>query len=258
MRFQAREVKSALKTIAINGDLLCVAGILLLLFVAFVLRPIFQHGWQGTTPLVIVLFAGSSLYGFYRIVGPGSLARFYGEVNAVFAKFVRMVQLTVSIALLASFFLVPAVWLYMVFDSPQRSPAPGELDQAGVASFRVKGLLFRRMPDNGAARPRKYIPVKQPDGGILIQLNPDYKEYANFRLEQHKGFNLDIWVYQRDLEAIPYPDRKPFIESIGITWCDAPGLKDQHTLLPSIAVRDMRSGKELASYSCLLSSAELK
>lgn len=76
---------------------------------------------------------------------------------------------------------------------------------------------------------------------------------ADVRLEQLGGFNLEIWISQHDFDSVAYPDRKGFVETVGKTWCGpAP-----YTLMPSVAIRDVRSGKEVAAYSCVFSYASL-
>jgi len=119
-------------------------------------------------------------------------------------------------------------WLVCVWYVPHMEPNSQDLANAGPARVSVEALLSSRLPDN-----------------------------AQLRLEQHGGFNLAIWVSQSDLESVPYPDRKSFIETVGRAWCEAPGLKSHHGTLPSVTVRDVRSGNELASYSCVFSHASV-
>jgi len=76
---------------------------------------------------------------------------------------------------------------------------------------------------------------------------------ADIRLEQLGGFNLEVWITQHDFDSMPYPDRKGFVERVGKAWC---GPVEQ-MLLPSLAIRDVHNGKELASYSCVFSYASL-
>jgi hypothetical protein len=80
---------------------------------------------------------------------------------------------------------------------------------------------------------------------------------AQVRVEQRGGFNLNVWLNKRDLETIPYPDRKGFVEDAGKHWCEHPDIREKHVFLPSVKVRDLRDGADLASYSCTLASASI-
>jgi hypothetical protein len=73
------------------------------------------------------------------------------------------------------------------------------------------------------------------------------------RLRQLGGYNLEVWISQKDFESINYLDRKQLIDRIGVGWCRT-ATDDGWWWLPTISVRDERSGKALARYARLLGS----
>lgn len=119
------------------------------------------------------------------------------------------------------------LWAGTVYYAPHLRPNPDEIARATDALQVVRAEFTSHLPDT-----------------------------AEVRLEQHLGLNLTVWLWQADFESIPYPDRKDFVTSVGRCWCDYPAFKG-HGLFPSIAIRDLRSGKELASYTCSRSRASL-
>jgi hypothetical protein len=66
------------------------------------------------------------------------------------------------------------------------------------------------------------------------------------RLEFFEGNNLEIFLSQREFEAIPFPDRERVILSICRAWSK----RVDHTYLPSVKIRDIRTGHTFVSYSC--------
>jgi hypothetical protein len=125
-------------------------------------------------------------------------------------------------------FLLGLVWLFAVYYLPHRPPSAQEFANAANARTVVEVLFSIRLPESS--------PV---------------------RLEQHGGYNLDIWLQRADLETIPYPDRRAFVESVGKTWCGDNRLRGQLGALPSLRIRDLRSGDELGSFGCFWSSTSI-
>jgi hypothetical protein len=78
-------------------------------------------------------------------------------------------------------------------------------------------------------------------------------ESAVLRIEPRGGNNLYIYLRKSDFEIVLYPDRKEFASAVGKAWCDNTG-EDSHWLLPSVYIGDIRTGEELASYSCVFDS----
>jgi hypothetical protein len=93
---------------------------------------------------------------------------------------------------------------------------------------------------------------------VALRLLETWPERLDYRVVQRGGFNLEIWVVLRDFESIPYPDRKGFVEKLGKTWCEHPDLKEHQVWLPSVSIRDLRNGKEVASHSCILSRTSIE
>lgn len=70
------------------------------------------------------------------------------------------------------------------------------------------------------------------------------------RIDAREGGNVVIYLRQKDLELIPYPDRAAFFRAVGKAWCD--NLPEGQLFLPSVYIEDIRTGAEWAKYNCLL------
>jgi len=71
---------------------------------------------------------------------------------------------------------------------------------------------------------------------------------ADPRLELMGGNNLDIYVSRSSFEDVPYPDRQNAIREVGKAWCE----KVTGFFFPAVRIRDVRSGKVMASFGCVL------
>ena len=69
----------------------------------------------------------------------------------------------------------------------------------------------------------------------------------DIQVKQLGAFNLEVWIAKTNFESVSYLNRKSLLESVGKGWCDGFG----GWSCPTIAVRDEKTGKELASYHCL-------
>lgn len=78
---------------------------------------------------------------------------------------------------------------------------------------------------------------------------------AKARVQPYRGNNMRIYMKKGEFESVAYPDRAEFVASLGKTWCKN---VDSFWFLPSVYIHDIKSGKELASYSCTLRYAALK
>ena len=70
------------------------------------------------------------------------------------------------------------------------------------------------------------------------------------RIDARGGGNVVIYLRQKDVELIPYPDRAAFFRSVEKAWCD--NLPEGQFFLPSVYIEDIRTGTEWARYNCLL------
>jgi hypothetical protein len=62
-----------------------------------------------------------------------------------------------------------------------------------------------------------------------------------------QGDNLDVYVRRPVFEVVPFPNREAFVTSVGARWCKAVN----HTFFPTVTLKDIRTGQELASYGCV-------
>jgi hypothetical protein len=70
---------------------------------------------------------------------------------------------------------------------------------------------------------------------------------AEIQLKQLGSFSLEVWIQKKDFESVSYLERRSALKAVGKGWCDLYG----GWMLPTVAVRDAKSGKELAAYHCL-------
>jgi hypothetical protein len=70
------------------------------------------------------------------------------------------------------------------------------------------------------------------------------------RIEQRRGNNVEVYLSKDDFESVPFPDRGRFVGDVGFAWCS----NSSRSFLPSVVIRDLRSGDRFDTYNCLLSS----
>jgi hypothetical protein len=75
---------------------------------------------------------------------------------------------------------------------------------------------------------------------------------AELRLEPLQGNNLDIYMTEAAFESVPYPDRGVFVDHVAEAWCG----KVDGFFIPSVRIRDIKTGDELASRNCLFHSPQ--
>jgi hypothetical protein len=185
--------------------------------------------------LLLIGIYGSAIIILRRRLGIGSgstwFERVYDRLNDPVVAASELLWKFIRAPLLAGLRLLliglPLGWLIAVFYLPHSDAALEDLSKASDARTKVSSLFMASVPS------------------------------GEIRLQQHGGFNLDIWIRQHDIESVPYPDRKNFIQRIGQSWCEDSKVKTESVFLPSVQIRDVRTGKEWASYSCTLSHASI-
>jgi len=120
----------------------------------------------------------------------------------------------------------------------------------------LETVLGLREPEKRQSKSRDFKALES-DGQLLKGINAvafgwNEEAAANtaLRIEPRRGDNLEIYLRKDDFESVPYPDRADFVKAIGKAWCDNTG-EDWHWLLPSVYMKDIRTGEELASHSCV-------
>jgi hypothetical protein len=93
-----------------------------------------------------------------------------------------------------------------------------------------------------------------PEEAVRLVLAATLPPDAEPRLEFLEGANLNIYVTRQQFETIPFPDREDAVELIGKAWCK----NVEHTYLPVVCLRDIRTGEEFASYSCTTGHTSVK
>jgi|GEM_PF-2978354 hypothetical protein len=77
---------------------------------------------------------------------------------------------------------------------------------------------------------------------------------AEIQVKQLGAFSLEVWISKKNFESVGYLDRKALVESVGKGWCDLYG----GWMFPTVAVRDEKSGKELAVYHSLFHNTTME
>ena len=99
---------------------------------------------------------------------------------------------------------------------------------------------FKVSPENLASYTRAISATR--DALYLSSLDTSYS--SEFTV--YMNGSVEIFIPSSAYESIPFPLRPERVRAAGNTWCDS--IDD--LLLPSVAFRDVRSGKKLASHGC--------
>ena len=115
---------------------------------------------------------------------------------------------------------------------------------------------YARLPSQ---RPNEYelSSLSTSRAAVMVDLGAHLADSSDVRLEPRRANNLEIYLKKTSFESVPYPDRDEFVTTTGKAWCDNTG-EASHIFLPSVKIRDIRTGEELASYSCVHLSDLLK
>jgi len=70
---------------------------------------------------------------------------------------------------------------------------------------------------------------------------------ADVRIETKAGNDVSVYITKNDFENVPYPDHDAVVGRVGHAWCKNWNM----ILLPAVSIRDIRTGDELAHYSCI-------
>ena len=104
--------------------------------------------------------------------------------------------------------------------------------------------IIKTMSASGSA-PASQIHLGPPEAAVrltLASVMPD----VDPRLEFLEGSNLDIYITRKEFEEIPFPDRPATVEKVGKAWCE----KVDHTYLPVVQIRDIKTGEVFGKFSC--------
>jgi hypothetical protein len=202
-------------------------------------RALFVSFVAGVVTLGALMFAGETVWRFHNFVTSDA-----GISTALFLTFfVAAVAGTATVSSPVRRLLVLAAWpLGLVFI-------------AAVVWWLAYSFFYapRRL---ASGRSRIVSPAPQvlgPRGAVrrtLAAVLPGSEP----RLELFEGENLTIYVPSETFEAIPFPDRTSAVQKIGNCWCE----RVEHTFLPTVRIRDIRTGKNLAEFSCTTGRASLK
>jgi hypothetical protein len=96
------------------------------------------------------------------------------------------------------------------------------------------------------SRPASSDVSDRADPGIAVRAAVLQAFHVLPRFELLKGANLDIYMTQGEFEGVAFPDRSSAIDRVGAAWCDEASL----TFIPTVRIRDTRTGSTLGRYSC--------
>jgi hypothetical protein len=131
----------------------------------------------------------------------------------------------------------------------------------GVAVLWWFGYAFWYAPTHKAVptHPPGWIESRVPEGATLI--TDSCEEAVTMRLVHAiesgipaaeprivclKGSNIEVYVTRREFETVSYPDRESFVVKVGKAGCESA----LSLFLPTVQMRDMKTGKVLGSYGC--------
>jgi len=118
----------------------------------------------------------------------------------------------------------------------------GLLVYAGLKSlFWIGSVVYAPHTELNQAELSELEPAQQ---SIRNQLS--WRIGSNVILKPLGGKSLDIYLGRERFEDIPYPNRQGFVDSVGKNWCD----KVDHAYLPTVRIRDLRTGDTLGRYHC--------
>jgi hypothetical protein len=75
----------------------------------------------------------------------------------------------------------------------------------------------------------------------------------SLRLEAMQADNLEIFLAKGDLQRIAFPDRAGVLRRVGEAWCKGA----EPWFLPTLRMRDIRTGERLGKYSCVFGSTSM-
>ncbi len=122
--------------------------------------------------------------------------------------------------IIAILIVYSAFWVAFIFYSPYSEPSEFQLAELSKATTAAQGALYLTFP---------------------------YDDIKQVRIIPKGGGNVEIYIAKYDFESIPFPEREAFVDSIGKAWCSE---LDSLAFMPAVKIRDIRSGDNLASYSC--------
>jgi hypothetical protein len=117
--------------------------------------------------------------------------------------------------------------------------APGRRSESGAPPEVVKTTSA------SGSTPASSVRLGPPEDAVRMALTVAMPDVTP-RLEFLEGSNLDIYVTRKEFEEIPFPDRSAMVERIGQAWCE----KVDHTYLPVVQIRDIKTGEVFGKFSC--------
>jgi hypothetical protein len=113
--------------------------------------------------------------------------------------------------------------LAAIFILPHVDPSQKDLDAATDARTAVTKLLSQALPA------------------------------TDVMLKQLGGYNLEVWIPQKEFESITYLDRKALMDSVGEEWYKTA----RFIRFSTVTVRDEKTGRNLAIYHCMFTYSDL-
>jgi|ERR1035438_9375024 hypothetical protein len=134
-------------------------------------------------------------------------------------------------------------------EKPSEAAKPSDNSGCGVVGFFLLVIFyFAAVFISPHLDPEKADIEKTVDSrDVIVKFLAKPFPTAEIQVKQLGAFSLEIWIQKKDFESAAYLERRSAVEAVGKGWCDLYG----GWMLPTVAVRDARSGKELAAYHCL-------
>lgn len=97
--------------------------------------------------------------------------------------------------------------------------------------------------------------TKAQKAAVGMKLFQDFPG-ADIRINMVGDRNLELWMPRGTIDNLAFKDREQFVTSIGKMWCQDDWQSD--FLFPTLTMRDLKSGKKLASYRCTFSQVSVE
>ena len=172
-------------------------------------------------------------------------------------------------ALFGLIFFFGGFWLFLVLWTPYKKILPAadtndiQRSKAAVALELQKWLILRNETgqvdcklkaalSDVLAESESQTSQKRTSSGNNCVLTGETLPNSDpiLRIDPRRASNVVIYLREKDFEAVPYPDRKGFVQALGKAWCgNLP--EGSQLFLPSVYVNSIRDGTKWASYNCV-------
>jgi hypothetical protein len=119
-----------------------------------------------------------------------------------------------------------------------------------LATFGAILVIGWVLLNNGDPSPDAVEFTKKQRASIGMKLSKEFPG-ADIRTNMVGDRNLEVWMPRGTLDNLAFKDREQFVTSTGMMWCQDDW--QSNLLFSTLDMRDLKSGKKLATYHCTFS-----